>query len=197
MKTVLRHLFFWALWFYGTNFYSFSHLEKRYIFTTFCSCIIMMGAFYATLFSARKYNLWKGTVTENENSHFLRVVRPLLRWDIAISLIVLSCVVLLLWTMENYLQSIGKHPGVSTNFWYYAEGRFTRAAFYAAVAFAIADKQVMVWTKDAIILEQRERMKIVVREKNNVVNLYNTELRVMKAMLKEIKDRDSENGTNG
>lgn len=196
MKTVLRHLFFWVLWFYGTNFYSFSHLEKKYVLATCCSCIIMMGAFYACLFIAKRYNIWKITLTESDSSWYSRVVRPLLRWDIAIALIVLFGVVLVLWTVENFLHSIDKHPGVSTKFWYYAEGRFTRAAFYAAIAFAIADKQIIVWKKDAIILEQREKMRIVVREKNNVSNLYNTEIRVMKAMLKEIKDRDSMNGTN-
>lgn len=197
MKTVLRHLSFWVLWFYGTNFYTFTHLEKKYVLTTFCSCIILMGVFYSTLFISRSYNTWRANITESDDNFFFKVIRPFLRWDVAIVLIVLFAVVLLFWIVENFFHSIGKHPGISTKFWYYAEVRFTRVAFYAALAFAIADKQIAVWVRDAKILYQQEHMKIVVREKNNVINLYNKEMREMKTMLKEIKDRDSENGTDG
>jgi hypothetical protein len=198
MKTVLRHLCIWILWFYGTSFYSFSQLKKEYMLATLCNFVISMGTFYASLYIARRYNdSRKGFDADSGRGLHIRIARKIFRWDIPVILIVLSGVVLLSWLVDSFLYSIGKHPGVTSNFWYYAEGKFARAAFYSAIAYVMADKQYAISQRDCIILEQRERMRIVVREKNNVVNLYNQEMKGMKAILKKLQDRDSETGTGG
>lgn len=197
MKTVLWHLFGWTVWFYATSFYSLAHLPAQYVIPTCFNYCNVLLVFYTCYFLSIKY-LGKNDFEELIGHSFLKkCLYFIFRWEVLVLLILLMGNIVFCWMIDNYLVSIKKHPGVYPNFWFYAEGKFARELFFASIAFTIADKRQAIIRKDAKILYQQEHMKIVVREKNNVVNFYNKEIRVMKAMMKRLNDHDSENGTDG
>ena len=197
MKAVLRHFCIWVLWFFMTNFYSFTHLKQEYILATVFNCLSFMALFYASYFLSKSYKHNTAGVSDNNLSRWGYITAFLFRWEIPVLLFVLGGNVALSWAIDHYLYSVNLHPGVTPKFWYYAEGKFAREAFYTAVAYVFADKQISMRKKDEIILVQNEKMRLVVKEKNNVVNFYNKEIKGMKAILKRLKDKDSETGTDG